>query len=321
MSARIPLIFGTGSLGAAGKNAVRVSEVATAQSLIDAYTKKYAEMDSARLYGDGTTEPLLAQLDLHGASVDTKVHPLDPGGHEPKSLRATVEASTQFLHPHKIRTLYLHAPDRRVSFEDTLHEIDALHKEGKFESFGLSNFPSWEMVEVIHICKANGWVQPTVYQGPYNAISRDIEAELIPAARKFGLRIVIFNPLAAGFFTGRIASKDTALDKDDYFHPDNGWVGPALRRRYFHDGQFKAMEVIKEVVEKHNLTMVEIGHRWLQHHSLLQPGDGIIFGASTVEHLDKNIENSEKGPLPEEVVDAVNVANKIVGSDSPQYWR
>ncbi|KAI0064627.1 Aldo/keto reductase [Artomyces pyxidatus] len=321
MSARIPLLFGTGNFGAAGKTAVSVTDAATAQSLIDAYTKKYTELDSARIYGDGTAEPLLGQLDVRGASIDSKIHPLNPGGHEPKALRATVEVSIQSLHPHKIRTLYLHAPDRRVPFEDTLREIDALHKEGKFEAFGLSNFPAWEVVEVIHICKANGWVQPTVYQGPYNAISRDIEAELIPAARKFGLRIVTYNPLAGGFFTGRIVSKDDSLAKNDLFNPNHGWIGPALRSRYLHDGQFKAMEVIKEVGAKHNIPLVEIGYRWLQHHSLLQPGDGIVFGASTVEHLEKNIENSEKGPLPDEVVDAVNVANKIVGSDSPRYWR
>ena len=30
----------------------------------------------------------------------------------------------------------------------------------------------------------------------YNAITRSMESELVPCARKFGLRIVIYNPLA-----------------------------------------------------------------------------------------------------------------------------
>jgi len=30
----------------------------------------------------------------------------------------------------------------------------------------------------------------------YNAITRAMEVELLPCARKFGLRIVIYNPLA-----------------------------------------------------------------------------------------------------------------------------
>jgi aflatoxin B1 aldehyde reductase len=30
----------------------------------------------------------------------------------------------------------------------------------------------------------------------YNALTREIEAELVPACRKFGLRLVVYNPLA-----------------------------------------------------------------------------------------------------------------------------
>ena len=73
--------------------------------------------------------------------------------------------------------------------------------------------------------------------------------------------------------------------------------------------------------EKHNITIPEIGHRWLQHHSLLSPGDGIVIGDSSVAHIQQNIENAAKGPLPDEVVEALDVANKIVGADAPPYCR
>ena len=73
--------------------------------------------------------------------------------------------------------------------------------------------------------------------------------------------------------------------------------------------------------EKHNITIPEIVHRWLQHHSLLSPGDGIVIGGSSVAHIQQNIENAAKGPLPDEVVEALDVANKIVGADAPPYCR
>jgi len=44
--------------------------------------------------------------------------------------------------------------------------------EGKFKELGLSNFAAWEVADVYHICKKNGWVLPTVYQGMYNPITR-----------------------------------------------------------------------------------------------------------------------------------------------------
>lgn len=30
----------------------------------------------------------------------------------------------------------------------------------------------------------------------YNAVTREMEAELVPCCRKFGIRIVVYNPLA-----------------------------------------------------------------------------------------------------------------------------
>jgi aryl-alcohol dehydrogenase-like predicted oxidoreductase len=35
----------------------------------------------------------------------------------------------------------------------------------------------------------------------YNAITREIEPELVPCCRKFGLRIVVYNPLAYAYIT------------------------------------------------------------------------------------------------------------------------
>lgn len=40
-----------------------------------------------------------------------------------------------------------------------------------------------QVVEIYHICKANGWILPTVYQGMYNAITRDVKRELMTALR------------------------------------------------------------------------------------------------------------------------------------------
>ena len=67
--------------------------------------------------------------------------------------------------------------------------------EGKFKEFGLSNYASWEVADIYHICKRNGWVLSTVYQGMYNAITRMVEGELFPALRHFGLCFYAYNPV------------------------------------------------------------------------------------------------------------------------------
>ncbi len=53
---------------------------------------------------------------------------------------------------------------------------------------------SWEIAEIVQICGANGYIQPTAYQGIYNAIHRKVEPELFPCLRKFGIAFYEFNP-------------------------------------------------------------------------------------------------------------------------------
>ena len=67
--------------------------------------------------------------------------------------------------------------------------------------------------------------------------------------------------------------------------------------------------------------MTEIALRWCQLHSVLTPEDGVILGASSAAQLEQNCVDSEKGPLPEEVLKALDQAKLIVGAEAPTYWR
>jgi aflatoxin B1 aldehyde reductase len=48
---------------------------------------------------------------------------------------------------------------------------------------------------------------------------------------------------------------------------------------------------------------------------------GIIIGVSSYDQLDKNLTDLEKGPLPEEVVKALDEAWGIIGGSAPDYWH
>ncbi|KAH9934762.1 Aldo/keto reductase [Fomitopsis serialis] len=302
MSTRVPLIFGTMTMGEAGKNGVRTSDPGECQEIVD-------------MYAEGTTESVPAtQLKLPSdVTVDTKVFPVNPGDHSPEKLRAIFQTSLKLLTPLKARVLYLHAPDRSVPFEETLHEVNELYKQGLFQIFGLSNYASWEVAEIVSICKAKGYVQPKIYQAMYNAVTREMEAELVPCCRKFGLRIVIYNPLAGGLFAGKVAAPDADAPKGGRFDPSSK-MGAMYRARYLKGGYFEALNYLKPIAEKHNLRLTEIALRWCQHHSALTPADGCA-------QLEQNCADSEKGPLPEEVLKALDQAKLIVGSEAPTYWR
>jgi len=319
--ARVPLLFGTMTLGEEGKNGARNHEMKECQSVLDTFfSHGYTELDTARAYSEGTTEQYLGRLNLKNATVDTKVWPYPAGGHEPSALRKTFHTSLQALNKDKVRVFYLHAPDRSIPFVDTLRECNKLYEEGKFEILGLSNYAAWEVAEIVGICKTNNWVQPKIYQAMYNAITRSIEPELVPCCRKFGLRVVIYNPLAGGMLAGKMTSAADAVEPGSRFDASKP-QGVLYRGRYVKEGYFRSLELLKRVAEEHKLRLTEIALRWCQHHSILTPEDGIILGASSAEQLEQNIVDSEKGPLPEEVVKALDEARNLVGLDVSTYWR
>jgi len=89
--------------------------------------------------------------------------------------------------------------------------------------------------------------------------------------------------------------------------------GKMYQARYFKDHYFKAIEIIRPVAEKHGLTLLEVALRWMIHHSQLDfpKGDGVIIGCSSVEQLESNLTDFGKGPLPEEVVAALDVSRLL----------
>jgi len=200
--------------------------------------------------------------------------------------------------------------------------MNELHKQGKFVQLGLSNFTAFEVAEVVMTCKANGWVRPTIYQGMYNAITRSLERELIPACHRYGLDVVVYNPVAGGIFSGKYKTSDVPTEGR---FSNVGSNGSNYRTRYFKDATFDALRVIEPVVQKHNLTLIETALRWMVHHSKLNVkdngGDGIIVGVSSLQQLEGNLKDVEKGPLPDDVLKALDDAWAICQPTTANYWH
>lgn len=74
------------------------------------------------------------------------------------------------------------------------------------------------------------------------------------------------------------------------------------RNRYWRDEYFRALDLIQPVADAHSLTLAEIALRWIEHHSELsrERGDNVLIGASSVAHLEQNLADLEKGPLPDD---------------------
>ncbi len=153
--------------------------------------------------------------------------------------------------------------------------------------------------------------------------ARSLEQELIPCCRRYGIDVVVYNPLAGGIFSGKYNSAD--VPKEGRYSDVAVKTGEMYRKRYFKDATFEALRVIEPVVQKHNLTLLETALRWCVHHSALNMKDGgrdgVIIGVSSFAQLESNLRDLDKGPLPDEVVKALDEAWLITKATTPNYWR
>lgn len=280
----------------------------------------YSEIDTAHRYLEGKSEEILGRILTPSLRekvyLATKVHPGSEGGLRSEEVVRQVETSLKRLQTDWIDLLYLHRPDAQTPVEITLDACHRLFRQGKFRELGLSNYASWQVADIWHICRRNGWVSPTAYQGRYNAIARAVEPELLPALRNFGIRFYAYNPLAGGLLTG----KYTDLQKI----PEDGRF--ALRKeyrdRYWIESYFKALEEVRNPCRSRGIPMAEAALRWLKHHSLMKgaENDGIVIGVTAMEHLASNLQACEADKLPESIITAYEKAWEITRLDCLDYF-
>ncbi|KAK9451751.1 NADP-dependent oxidoreductase domain-containing protein [Limtongia smithiae] len=316
----VSVILGTAGFGEHG----RITTVALAKEFLDTFKSAGANVvDTAYAYPggfNGESETFLGILEAekHGFVLDTKVRSFETNAHTPESIIASVDEQFARLRVSKVRTLYLHCPDRSTPYEDTHRAMNELYKLGKFERFGLSNFRASEVEVFVNLAEEHNWVRPTVYQGIYNIVSRLNEQDLFPVLRKHNINFFAFSPLAVGFFSNvRRGQEPVSGSRFDA----NTRQGQRLRARYFKESFFDAVEKIEKVGHKYNLTNNAIALRWLKHHSQMSDGDAIIIGASKIQQVKENLISLEEGELPEEIVNVVNEVWEFVKVDAPAYSR
>ncbi|CAK7235765.1 hypothetical protein SCUCBS95973_009378 [Sporothrix curviconia] len=333
-TSHLKVVFGAMTLGKAGAEQARVHDLADCAAILDVFQKHgHNEIDTARTYGGGSSEAYLGQLGLarRGIVIDTKLSPRGGAGgsartysHRPEALKPALLESLAALGVDKVDMWYLHAPDRSVPFEDTLRAVNELYEAGYFARFGISNYAAWEVAQMAETTRRHGWKQIDVYQGVYNALHRAAEPELFPCLRHYGIAFYEYNPIAGGLLTDRytraVAPQDLA--PGSRFDPAKH-QGASYRQRYWNDTYFDALDVVRPVAARHGIPTAEAALRWVSHHSILdrKHGDAVIIGASSAAQLEDNLASLEKGPLPDEVVQAFDAAWAVAKPACQPYYR
>lgn len=279
------------------------------------------ELDTAYVYNGGSTETILGEIlpSLADGSYEiaTKVHPRITGKLDRETILMEFTESLKRMKRDSVDLLYFHFPDGKTPIDEALETIKELYEHGKVKELGLSNYPAWQVIDIAYKCDRIGCPRPTVYQGMYNALCRNVEPELFPAIRSLGMRFYAFNPLAGGMLTGKHHHFEDAPEPGRFARLES------YRKRYWKQSYFDAVDEIRKACETEGIPMAEAAYRWLAYHSCLDAskGDGILLGASRLEQMTQNMTAVEKGELPQPILDAMDAAWEIARPDSPAYFK
>ena len=247
-------------------------------------------LDTADVYGDGTSERVLAPwLAQHRDEVvvatKLRFEMTDaPGGSglAPDRIRAACDASLQRMGIDVIDLYQVHAPDPDVPLEDQLEALDGLVRAGKVRALGASNFPGWLLAWAVGLQERHGWAPFVSLQPQYSLVERAIEVDALQFCRAAGLGVLPWGPLGAGFLTGRFRRGDAPDPGSRVGEAVGSTLEEAWERRAT-DATWTAVAACEDVAGELGASIPQVAIAWLLH----QPGvTAPIIGPRTAEHLD-----------------------------------
>ncbi|KII00434.1 aldo/keto reductase [Streptomonospora alba] len=246
-------------------------------------------IDTADVYSAGESEEIVGKA-LAGRRDDvvlaTKAHaPMgtDPNmrGNSRRWLVREVENSLRRLNTDHIDLYQIHRPDPDCDVDETLGALTDLVRAGKIRYAGCSTFPAHQIVESHWVAERRGRERFVTEQPPYSILARGIETDVLPVARRYGMGVLPWSPLAGGWLSGKYrrgAQVDSPRmarmpDRYDPSKPQN-------------EAKLEAVEQLVSLAEDNGLTLIELALAFVLEHPAVSSA---IIGPRTMEQLESQL--------------------------------
>jgi diketogulonate reductase-like aldo/keto reductase len=151
-------------------------------------------IDTAEMYGNGGAEEVVAEASQgqrDGLFIVSKVYPQNASA---TGVPAACERSLKRLRTDRIDLYLLHWRGSHPLAE-TVEAFEALRAAGKIRYWGVSNFDTRDMEELVRV---PGGVQCASNQVLYHVGSRGIEYDLLPWCTEHKIPLMAYSPLGQG---------------------------------------------------------------------------------------------------------------------------
>lgn len=223
--------------------------------------------DTAQIYGPFSNEELLGEAirgKRDGLVIATKFGFRFDGKQitgvdgSPENARKSCEGSLQRLGIDTIDLFYQHRVDPSIPIEEVVGGMMRLVEEGKVRHIALSEAGP----ETLR--RAAKAAPIAALQSEYSIWERDVEDEILPICREFGIGFVPYSPLGRGFLAGAVRSRDE-LPEHDWRRNDPRYSDENL------PANLRIVDAIGAVADRHGVSKAQVALAWL-----LAQGDDIV---------------------------------------------
>jgi diketogulonate reductase-like aldo/keto reductase len=205
-------------------------------------------IDTAEMYGSGAAECIIADAIAGRRDEVFLVSKVLPGNASKRGTLAACEKSLARLRTDRLDCYLLHWRGA-YRLEETIAAFDALVRDGKILSWGVSNFDVDDLDEVAAIAGAG---HPACNQVLYHLQERAIEHAVLPWCQRHDTAVVAYTPFG--------------------------------QSRSLFDARTKQGKVLQEIADAHHASARQVALRFLLRH----PDAFVIPKASGMAHVAEN---------------------------------
>lgn len=279
---------------------MRIDQEATNAVVTAALDAGINFFDTADIYGGALSEVMLGKAlgarrkDIvlatkFGGPVGKAPH--ERGGSRRHAIEAC-EASLKRLGTDYIDLYQLHFPDPDTPVEETLRALDDLVRAGKVRYVGCSNYSGFQIANADWTARTEHLNRFISLQNEYSLLKRDVETDVLPACRHFGLGVLPYFPLASGLLTGKYKRNEA---------PPEGTRLAAWGARgaqSLNDKNFDVLDKLTAWSRERGHTLLELAFAWLLGHPQIS---SVIAGATKPEQVNANAATAHWKLTPAEV--------------------
>jgi aryl-alcohol dehydrogenase-like predicted oxidoreductase len=265
--------------------------------------------DTADVYAGGESETLLGaalRSKRNEVVIATKVgfrsdKALVRSGLSRRHVLWSVDQSLKRLGTDWIDLYIAHRDDSFTPLEETLQAFDSIVRAGKVRYLGFSNWSAWKVAAALEIQKANALAPFTHGQMYYSLVGRDVERDLIPMMRRYGLGLTVWSPLAAGFLSGKYT-------RESLSDPDNRLSGFDILP-FDKERGFRLVDTMRGIADAHRASVAQVAIAWL----LSREVTSVLVGATKRSQLQDNLGSMDLKLTEEELgqLDAATILTPV----------